>query len=66
MTRSKKIFLGIMILFFAFLVGLVIDISNRTTFPGSRKEKGQDSTEKAASVDTTKNHSSPKSSTQQP
>jgi len=40
MTRSKKIFVAAAILFFLFLVGLVIDISRKTTFPGARNRKG--------------------------
>ena len=66
MTRSKKIFLVVAMLFFLSLVALVIDISSKTTFPGSSKGKGQNPVKKEASTDTTKNHLSPKSSTRQP
>jgi hypothetical protein len=45
MTRSKKIFLGLAIIFFALLAYASYDISTRTTFPGSKpqlKERIQD------------------------
>ena len=36
MRRSKKIFTAFAIAFFLLLAYVVYDISNRTTFPGSR------------------------------
>jgi hypothetical protein len=60
MTRSRKIFLVAAGVFAAFLVFAVIDISRRTTFPGSKKSKQE------AASDTTKRNSSAKSATQQP
>jgi len=45
MTKSKKIFLGFAIVFFALLFYASYDISTRTTFPGSKpqlKERIQD------------------------
>ncbi len=53
MTRSKKIFLIVVVLFFLFLVWLMYDISSRTTFPGSKNK------EKRASLETVQFHSSP-------
>jgi hypothetical protein len=38
MTRSKKIFIGVCILFFVGLVYLSYDISSKTTFPGSKSQ----------------------------
>lgn len=38
MTRSKKVFVGAMALFFGFLVYISYDISTRTTFPGSKSQ----------------------------
>jgi hypothetical protein len=45
MTRSKKIFLGLAIMFLVLLAYASYDISTRTTFPGSKpqlKERIQD------------------------
>jgi hypothetical protein len=45
MSRSKKIFLGLAVIFFALLFYASYDISSRTTFPGSKpqlKERIQD------------------------
>jgi len=45
MSRSKKIFIGLAIIFFALLIYASYDISTRTTFPGSKpqlKERIQD------------------------
>jgi hypothetical protein len=66
-TRSKKIFTGILVLFFVFLAGLIYDISSKTTFPGARQKAQQrkEQLEKAKS-DSLKNASSPKSATHQP
>jgi len=36
MTRSKKIFVGLGVVFIASLLALVYDISSKTTFPGSK------------------------------
>ena len=38
MNRSKKIFAAFAILFLAFLIYIVYDISSRTTFPGRSKK----------------------------
>ena len=38
MTKSKKIFLGAAIIFFALLFYASYDISTRTTFPGSKPQ----------------------------
>jgi hypothetical protein len=38
MRRSKKIFVGVSVLFFAGLVYLGYDISSRTTFPGTKPQ----------------------------
>jgi hypothetical protein len=38
MTRSKKIFLAVCVLFFMGLVYLSYDISSKTTFPGSKSQ----------------------------
>jgi len=38
MTRSKKVFVGAMVLFFGFLVYISYDINSRTTFPGSKPQ----------------------------
>ncbi len=38
MSRSKKIFLGAVILFFILLAYASYDISSRTTFPGSKPQ----------------------------
>ncbi|MGF1638580.1 MAG: hypothetical protein ACFCUU_15995 [Cyclobacteriaceae bacterium] len=37
MKQSKKIFIAVCIVFMAILVAVSIDISGRTTFPGSKK-----------------------------
>jgi hypothetical protein len=60
MSRSRRIFLIAFALFVAFLVFLMVDISRRTTPPWKKKA------EKEAAADSSKNHSSPKSATQQP
>ncbi len=38
MTRSKKIFLGVVVLFFLAIAFASYDISRRTTFPGSKPQ----------------------------
>jgi hypothetical protein len=38
MTKSKKIFLGAAVVFFALLFYASYDISTRTTFPGSKPQ----------------------------
>jgi hypothetical protein len=67
MTRSKKIFLGFVVVFFCSLCFLVYDISSKTTFPGSKKRAKQsqekDSVDRG---DTVKSTSPPKSSVHQP
>jgi hypothetical protein len=55
MTRSKKIFLVVVVLFFLFLIWLMYDISSRTTFPGSKNR------EKRAFLEYGQFHSSPNS-----
>jgi hypothetical protein len=53
MSKSKKIFLGFAIVFFALLFYASYDISTRTTFPGSKpqlKERIQDQFLKKDSV----------------
>ncbi len=37
MNRSKKIFIAVAILFFIGVVAVTVDISRKTTFPGSKK-----------------------------
>jgi len=41
MSRSKKIFIGVSIIFLLLLLLLSIDISRRTTFPGSQHGEKQ-------------------------
>jgi len=53
MSKSKKVFLGFAIVFFALLFYASYDISTRTTFPGSKpqlKERIQDQFLKKDSV----------------
>jgi hypothetical protein len=38
MTKSKKIFLGVAVIFFGLLFYASYDISTRTTFPGSKPQ----------------------------
>lgn len=38
MSRSKKLFVGLMVLFFGLLAYASFDISRRTTFPGSKPQ----------------------------
>ncbi|HCM77522.1 MAG TPA: hypothetical protein DIS90_14155 [Cytophagales bacterium] len=38
MTKSKKVFVGVAILFFIGLAIISYDISRRTTFPGSKSQ----------------------------
>jgi hypothetical protein len=65
MNRSKKIFVGFAIVFFLSLVAIVIDISRKTTFPGSKK-KQRDSIEqkKLDEKDSDKSRLTPKSAAQ--
>jgi hypothetical protein len=54
MSKSKKIFLGFAVVFFALLFYASYDISTRTTFPGSKpqlKERIQDQFLKKDSVE---------------
>lgn len=39
MNRSRKIFIGMAILFLMLLLLLSIDIARRTTFPGNKKSE---------------------------
>ncbi len=53
MSKSKKIFVGLAMVFFALLVYASYDISTRTTFPGSKpqlKERIEDQFLKKDSV----------------
>jgi hypothetical protein len=53
MSRSKKIFLAVAALFFVLLFYASYDISNRTTFPGSKpqlKERLEDKYGRADSI----------------
>jgi hypothetical protein len=59
MIKSKKVFLAFVVVFFALLFYASYDISNRTTFPGSKsqlKERIEDKYLKkdSAQVDTLK------------
>jgi hypothetical protein len=38
MTRSKKVFAGLAVIFVIFLIYASYDISRRTTFPGSKPQ----------------------------
>jgi len=38
MTRSKKVFAGLSVIFVIFLIYASYDISRRTTFPGSKPQ----------------------------
>jgi hypothetical protein len=38
MSRSKKIFIAVCVLFFVGLIYLSYDISSKTTFPGSKSQ----------------------------
>jgi hypothetical protein len=38
MSRSKKIFIAVCVLFFMGLIYLSYDISSKTTFPGSKSQ----------------------------
>jgi hypothetical protein len=38
MNKSKKVFVGLAIVFFLFLAFASYDISRRTTFPGSKSQ----------------------------
>ena len=58
MTRSKKIFVALGVLFFIFLLLLIYDISRKTTFPGPKSRPKKDL---PADADTVKHTSSPKS-----
>ena len=65
MTRSKKIFVGLSVVFFLSLVALVYDISHKTTFPGSkRREKDSLNKVNPQKVDTSKRALTPKSAIQ--
>lgn len=41
MNRSQKLFAFLVLLFALFLIGMVIDISRKTTFPGKRNKAKQ-------------------------
>lgn len=38
MSRSKKVFVAVMVIFFGLLAYASFDISRRTTFPGSKPQ----------------------------
>jgi len=55
MNKSKKVFLGLAVVFLVAMVIIGIDISSRTTFPGSKKNLqerilNRDSTQNDAST----------------
>ncbi|MEM6523571.1 MAG: hypothetical protein AAGF85_06825 [Bacteroidota bacterium] len=55
MTRSKKLFIFLAILFFLLMIYVSYDISRRTTFPGSKpqlKERIFDESMDSTKVDT--------------
>lgn len=54
MSRSKKIFAIIAAVFFLMLMYAVYDISTRTTFPGSDKNKIEEQAIDSVSADTTR------------
>ncbi|MCA6388052.1 MAG: hypothetical protein IM574_04125 [Cytophagales bacterium] len=59
MSRSKKIFLSVCVMFFFGLIYLSYDISSKTTFPGSKSQlkerlKNQYLKADSAKVDTSK------------
>ena len=45
MKRSKKIFLVVALIFIVLVLFVAYDISQRTTFPGQKREKPVDATE---------------------
>ncbi len=51
MTRSKKIFVAIAIVFFVLLLIVVADISRRTTFPGAKTKSAPGLTEDSVARD---------------
>lgn len=53
MTRSKKIFLSLAVIFFALLLYASYDISTRTTFPGSKPQLKERIEEQFLEKDTT-------------
>jgi len=59
MTRSKKVFLGIAIVFFASLIYVSYDISKRTTFPGSKSQLKERLKKQYLQADTTKQDTIP-------
>lgn len=67
MTRSKKIFIACIFAFFAFLVFIVVDISRKTTFPGSRKRQNTSKeVQQPLSPDSLESNPSAKSAAHQP
>ncbi|MDZ4715638.1 MAG: hypothetical protein SH819_09230 [Cytophagales bacterium] len=60
MKRSKKIFLAAAVVFLAFWIGVIYDMSTKTTFPGSKKRKD------SVARDSMKSSLPPKTTTQQP
>jgi len=42
MNRSQKLFALLALLFALFLIGMIIDISSKTTFPGKRNKAKQE------------------------
>lgn len=53
MTRSKKIFLSLAVIFFVLLLYASYDISTRTTFPGSKPQLKERIEEQFLEKDTT-------------
>lgn len=61
MSRSKKIFAAIAIVFFGLLAYVVYDISSRTTFPGSgRKANPSHATHDSIASDSIKEKGTPR------
>lgn len=64
MSRSKKIFTALAVVFFMLLLYVSYDISTRTTFPGSKPQlkeriKGDYSASDSLSYDSVRNDSMP-------
>ncbi len=57
MTRSKKIFLSLAVIFFVLLLYASYDISTRTTFPGSKPKLKERIEEQFLEKDTTQQDS---------
>jgi hypothetical protein len=60
MSRSRKVFIGAVILFFAALLYASYDIATRTTFPGSQPQLKERIRDKRAAPDSLKADSASK------